>query len=124
MSGKTSAILNYKLYVNHFSGQGLYTWIVGVSTDDGATWTTILELEPSASGLYPADVGIPGGSATTKLGFWIGGDPYYFNYIYMDDVTLKETDVISEYQWNQAVVDWLNPGEEIEQTFQDWTPDH
>jgi hypothetical protein len=42
----------------------------------------------------------------------------------MDDVTLKETDLISEYQWNQAVVDWLNPGEEIEQTFQDWTPDH
>jgi len=124
MTGQVGGVLSYKMYVNHYSGQGLYTWCVGVSTDNGATWEKILEVEPGSSGQYPGEVNIPGGNAQTKVAFWIEGNPYYFNYIYLDDIKVQGTYLVSEYQWDQAVTEWFNPGEVIEQTFHDWTPEH
>jgi len=124
LAGQVGGVLTYKMYVNHYSGQGLYSWNVGVSTDNGATWEKILTVEPGASGQFPGEVSIPGGNAQTKVAFWIEGNPYYFNYIYLDDIMVQGTYLISEYQWDQAITEWFNPGEVIEQTFHDWTPDH
>ena len=124
MTGQAGGVLTYKMYDNHWSGQGSYSWNVGVSTDNGATWTTVIHLEPGASGLYPGSVNIPGGSATTKVAFWIEGNPFYFNYIYLDDIQVQGTYVISEYAWDQGVTEWFNPGQVIEQTYHDWTPAH
>jgi hypothetical protein len=124
LRGQAGAALTFKSYINHFSGQGLYTLKAGVSTDNGATWTELWSVDPASSQQFLVDLQIPGGNQYTKIAFWFTGDPWYFNYWYLDDVLVQATYVISEYQWDQAVVDWFYPGETIEQTFHDWTPDH
>jgi hypothetical protein len=95
-----------------------------VSQDDGATWTECWSFAPSSSQQFDVAVPIPGGSAHTRIALWVDGNPWYFNYWYIDNVLVQSTYVIPEYNEDQAVVSWLNPGQTLDLTFPDWTPAH
>ena len=115
-------MLRFKSYIDHSSGQGLYSLEAGYSTDE-ETWYAAWHEEPDSSGQYMVDVPILGGSATTYIGFWIMGDPSYFNNWYIDDVDLVAIDLIEEYSDSHGYLDDIEPGEEITFEFEDWTPE-
>ncbi|KYK31365.1 MAG: hypothetical protein AYK22_02480 [Thermoplasmatales archaeon SG8-52-3] len=115
--------LQFLSYINHYSGQGLYSLEAGYSFDT-ETWYTAWHEEPGSSGRYEVDVPIEAGSETTYIGFWIRGNPSYFNYWYIDDVKLLEFNIIEEYSESQYIEADISPGEEIIIEFEDWTPAH
>jgi hypothetical protein len=122
VAGYSGAVLNFKTYINHWSGTGMYTLKAAASTDNGATWTEIWSWAPSASGKAEVSVPIPAGSATTKLAWYVIGNPYYFNYWYLDDISVQSTSIVPEYTEDQAVTAWFNPGQSLELTYPSWTP--
>ena len=113
--------LRFESYINHYSGQGLYALEAGYS-HDGVTWYAGWHEEPGSSGEYTVDVPIAGGSETTYIGFWVKGDPYYFNYWYIDNVEVLATGFTEEYTDFACQGPDLQPGEEATFTFEDWTP--
>ena len=114
--------LNFLMYVNHFSGTGLYALEAGYSYD-GETWYAAWHEEPSSSGGYEVSVPIEGGSETTYIGFWVKGNPYYFNYLYLDNVEVKAMGLTVEYTDEACQGPDLEPGESVTFEFDDWTPD-
>jgi hypothetical protein len=114
--------LRFLTYINHFSGQGLYSLEAGYSTD-GETWYAAWHEEPSSTGGYEVDVPIEGGSETTYIGFWVKGNPYYFNYWYLDNVELVAMGFTEEYYDFACQGPDIMPGEEVTFTFEDWTPE-
>jgi hypothetical protein len=120
--GVPSLSLNFLTYVNHFSGSGLYALEAGYS-HDGENWYAAWHEEPSASQQYEVSVPIEGGSATTYVGFWCKGNPYYFNYWYLDDVEVKAMGLDVEYMDDACQGDDLEPGQSRTFYFDDWTPD-
>jgi len=121
-SSYDTLILRFKTYINHYSGQGLYALEAGYSYDI-ETWYAAWHEEPGSSGCYEVDVPIEGGSETTYIGFWVKGNPYYFNYWYIDDVELAVMSFNEEYSDYACQGPDLQPGEEANFTFDDWTPD-
>jgi hypothetical protein len=113
--------LQFLSYINHYSGQGLYTLEAGYSTD-GVTWYAAWSEEPGSTQGFEVDVPISGGSETTYIGFWVKGDPYYFNYWYIDNVELVAMGFTEEYADFACQGPDLEPGEEATFTFEDWTP--
>jgi hypothetical protein len=113
--------LRFLTYINHYSGQGLYSLEAGYSTD-GETWYAAWHEEPGSSGGYEVDVPIEGGSETTYIGFWVKGNPYYFNYWYLDNVELVAMGFTEEYNDFACQGPDLEPGEEATFVFEDWTP--
>jgi len=113
--------LRFLSYINHFSGQGLYTLEAGYSYDLD-TWYAAWSDAPGSSGNYEVDVPVAGGHDTTYIGFWVKGDPYYFNYWYIDNVELVATGYTEEYSDFACQGPDLEPGEEATFTFDDWTP--
>jgi len=67
---------------------------------------------------------VEGGSDTLYIGFWASGDPYYFNYWYLDDVELVEMGFEGEYTDNACQGPDIDPNEEVTFTFDVWTPAH
>jgi hypothetical protein len=114
--------LSFLSYVNHFSGQGLYQLEAGYS-HDGETWHTAWSESPSSSGNYEVGVPIEGGSETTYIGFWVKGNPYYFNYWHIDNVKVEEVGLIGEYTDFACQGDDLPPGSSRTFYFDPWTPD-
>ena len=112
----------FKSYINHFSGQGLYALEAGYS-NDGETWYAIWHEEPRFSRQYDVECSIEGGHETLYIGFWVTGDPWYFNYWYLDDISLKAFNIVSEYSDSACQSDELEPGESRIFEFDDWTPD-
>ena len=89
--GYTNCHLEFKSYINHSSGG--YTLHAGYCTtdpsDQSAVWIPVWNEIPSSSGKYPPiSVNIPCGEQTLYIGFWVEGDPDYFNYWYIDDVNV------------------------------------
>jgi hypothetical protein len=113
--------LKFKTYINHYSGQGLYALEAGYSTD-GDTWYAAWHEEPGSTGGYEVDVPIEGGSETTYIGFWCKGNPFYFNYWYLDDVELVAMGFTEEYSDFACQGPDLEPGEEATFVMSDWTP--
>jgi hypothetical protein len=114
--------LNFKSYVNHYSGTGLYALEAGYS-HDGENWFATWHEEPSSSGQYEVEVNAAGGSATTYIGFWMKGDPWYINYWYLDDVEIQAVELIVEYEDNMCQGPDIEPGESVTFEFDDWTPE-
>jgi hypothetical protein len=114
--------ISFKSYINHFSGSGLYSLEAGYSTD-GINWYASWHEEPGSSGQYTVECDATGGSATTYIGFWVKGDPYYFNYWYIDDVEVEAVALVSEYTDNMCQGPDIEPGESVTFEFDDWTPE-
>ncbi|UCF49326.1 MAG: hypothetical protein JSU91_06140, partial [Thermoplasmatales archaeon] len=114
--------LQFLSYINHYHGQGLYALEAGYSFD-GETWYTAWHEEPSSSGGYEVDVPIEGGSENLYIGFWVKGNPYYFNYWYIDNVELVSLGYTEEYYDFACQGPDIEPGEEVTFTFNDWTPE-
>jgi hypothetical protein len=118
----SSLQLSFLSYVNHYSGSGLYALEAGYS-HDGENWYAAWHEEPSSSGEYEVSVPIEGGSETTYIGFWCKGNPYYFNYWYVDNVKLEAVGIDVEYTDFMCQGDDLLPGQSRVFNFDDWTPD-
>ena len=117
----TGARLSFKYYAYMFyTGASLHAC---VSTDGGATWKDVWSQDITATGKGEVTVNIPT-SANTRIGFYEYYTSAYYDIYYwtLDDIKVEGTSITPEYQWDQAVVTYLNPGVEIEQTFQQWTP--
>ena len=109
-------------YINHYSGTGLYALEAGYSFDL-VTWYAAWHEEPGSSQGYDIDVPISVDFApTTYIGFWVKGDPFYFNYWYIDNIELVSTGYTHEYDDFACQGPDLEPGEEATFTFNDWTP--
>jgi hypothetical protein len=113
----------FKSYINHYSGSGLYALEAGYSTDK-ETWYALWHEEPGSSENYDVECAIEGGHETVYIGFWVTGNPYYFNYWYIDDISVKALDFVSEYSNSACQSDYLEPGETKTFEFDDWTPDY
>ena len=120
-SAYAGVVLEFKSYIDHFSGQGLYVLNAVASTDNGATWSTVWSYAPSSDGQFEVSVPIPGGSTQTRIGFVVTGDPWYFDYWYLDDIEVKGVEVIPEYTAAFCTIE-LSPGESMDLDFDDWTP--
>ena len=118
-----SLTLNFLMNVNHYSGSGLYAIEAGYS-HDGENWYAAWHEEPSSDGSYEVSVPIEGGSETTYIGFWVKGNPFYFNYIYMDNVEVVAMGL--EVEWTDFMCqgDDLEPGQSRTFDFDQWTPAH
>jgi hypothetical protein len=113
--------LKFLSYIDHWSGQGLYSLEAGYSTD-GETWYAAWHEEPGGNEEFVVDVPIEGGSPTTYIGFWVKGNPYYFDYWYIDNVELVAMGVIEEYYDFACQGPDIEPGEEVTFEMEDWTP--
>jgi hypothetical protein len=115
--------LEFLSYINHWAGQGLYTLEAGYSFDK-ETWYAAWSEAPGSSGGYEVSVPIEGGAPEIYIGFWVKGNPYYFNYWYVDNVRLVETGLIEEFSDNACQGPDIEPGEYVTFQFDDWTPEH
>jgi hypothetical protein len=113
--------IHFKSYVNHYSGQGLYALEAGYS-HDGINWFATWHEEPGSSGQYAVECDATGGSATTYIGFWMKGDPWYINYWYLDDVEIQAVDLVEEFTDSMCHGPDLEPGDTRVFEFDDWTP--
>lgn len=113
--------LRFLSYINHFSGQGLYSLEAGYSFD-AETWYAAWHEEPGSTQGFEVDVPIQGGSDTVYIGFWVKGDPYYFNYWYIDNVEVVATGYTEEYSDYACQGPDLDPGDEATFILNDWTP--
>ncbi|KYK22804.1 hypothetical protein AYK24_08295 [Thermoplasmatales archaeon SG8-52-4] len=113
--------LRFKTYIDHYSGEGLYLIEAGYSTDC-ENWYAAWSEAPGLSGAYKVDVPIEGGSDTLYIGFWVKGNPYYFNYWYIDNIELVAMDLEEEYYDHACQGPDIEPGEEVTFTFEDWAP--
>jgi len=122
----TSAYAGLKLeflsYINHYSGQGLYALEAGFSYD-AEEWYAAWHEEPSGSGKYKVTAPIESGASEMYIGFWVKGDPYYFNYWYIDNVKLVATGLVEEYSDSACQGPEIEPGKEVTLEFNDWTPE-
>ncbi|KYK20458.1 hypothetical protein AYK24_10145 [Thermoplasmatales archaeon SG8-52-4] len=115
--------LDFLSYINHYSEQGLYTLEAGYS-NDGEKWYAIWSEAPRRSGRYTASVQFYSQSETTYIGFWVKGNPWYMNYWYIDNVSVKVIDFLEvEYFDYMCHGPDLEPGETRVFEFDDWTPD-
>jgi hypothetical protein len=114
--------IKFKSYVNHYSGQGLYALEAGYSTDL-VNWYASWHEEPGSSGQYEVEVDAVGGSATTYVGWWMKGDPWYINYWYIDDVEIEAVALVEEFTDNMCQGPDIEPGESVTFDFDDWTPE-
>jgi hypothetical protein len=114
--------LSFLSYINHYSQQGLYALEAGYS-HDGENWYAAWHEEPGSSGEYEVECSIECGSETTYIGFWVKGNPFYFNYWYIDNVMLQAVGL--EVEWTDFMCqgDDLNPGESRVFNFDPWTPE-
>jgi hypothetical protein len=115
--------LSFLSYINHYSGQGLYALEVGY-THDGENWYAAWHEEPSGTGSYEVQVPVEGGSENFQIGFWVKGNPWYFNYWYIDNVKLEAVGLDVEFTDFACQGDDLPPGEERTFYFDPWTPEH
>ncbi len=113
--------LNFETYINHRSDNGLYALEAGYS-HDAKNWYAAWHEEPSSDGKYDIKCLIEGGHETTYIGFWVKGDPYYFNYWYIDNVQLVAISLEEEYSETGCQGDDIEPGESRTFEFDDWTP--
>ena len=114
--------LRFKTYIHHYSGQGLYSIEAGYSTDC-ETWYAAWSEEPGSSRIYDVDVPVNGDFDSIYIGFWVKGNPYYFNNWYIDDVELVSIDFKEEYYDHACQGPDIEPGEEATFVFDDWTPE-
>jgi hypothetical protein len=118
----TGLKLEFESYINHYSGSGLYTLEAGYSLD-GEEWYAAWSEEPSSSQSYTVSVPIEGGHEQLYIGFWVKGNPYYFNYWYVDNVRLIATGLIEEFTDNACQGPDIEPGDTVTFEFDDWTPE-
>jgi hypothetical protein len=122
-SGASGLQLSFLSYINHYSGSGLYALEAGYSTDE-ENWFAAWHEEPSGSQNYEVSVPIDVSSETTYIGFWVKGDPYYFNYWYIDNVKVESVGITTEYTDFMCQGDDLEPGQSRLFEFDPWTPAH
>jgi hypothetical protein len=121
---------------------------VKISTDGGTTWTIITPVggytgtANSANPLYPQpiwtghvqkyweyetfDLAAYEGMSV-KFRFDMGADPsVMYPGSYLDDILVGELviTIIPEYDESAAVAAWLYPGQSLQLTYSDWTPDN
>ena len=114
--------LKFKSYIDHGSGSGLYTLHAGYSHDK-TNWYATWSVAPSGNAQYDIEVDIAGGSSTVYVGFWCMGNPYYFDYWYLDDVQVDAVELVEEYSDSMCQGPDIEPGESVTFEFDDWTPD-
>jgi hypothetical protein len=113
--------MEFKSYIDYWSGSGLYALEAGYSTD-GEKWYTLWHEEPEHHEKYEINCNIEGGHETLYIGFWVTGDPYFFDNWYIDDISLNVFNLVPEYSYSYEIVE-IEPGETINFEFDDWTPD-
>jgi hypothetical protein len=101
--GYSDCVLEFKSYINHYHGVGLYSLHVGWSTDT-IDWHQVWSIEPDDNYNYDVSVPIPSGQDPLYIGFWVEGDPFYMNYWYIDDVKVIGKKECSE----ESAIDALN----------------
>jgi hypothetical protein len=121
-TGYDAAVFSIKSYINHYSGQGLYTLKADVRTGYGA-WNEVWSFAPSTSGKFDISFALPL-STTTQIAFYVVGNPFYFNYWYLDDAKVELTYASVEYNEAIGTTNYLNPGQSIDLTYPSWTPAH
>jgi hypothetical protein len=113
--------LKFKSFIDHWSVSGQYTLHAGYS-HDLVTWNTVWSVSPTGNAQYDVEVDIAGGSPTVYVGFWCMGDPYYFDYWYIDDVQVDTFELVEEYTDSMCQGPDLLPGETRVFEFDDWPP--
>lgn len=91
--GYCDCVLEFKSYINHYSGEGLYSLHAGWSIDE-TTWHEVWSETPDNSYNYHVYMPLPSDAEdkpTVYIGFWVEGNPYWFNYWYIDDVSVTAT---------------------------------
>jgi hypothetical protein len=121
-TGLSTAELSFKHYVNDYNSN----YDIGVETStDGVNWNTVWTVPGGPMGpetiVIPLDSGDGLGSSTFYVSWTFFGNSYNINYWYVDDVLIEETSVIPEYDEDVCTI-LLDPGEEAQLTFPDWTP--
>jgi hypothetical protein len=114
--------LSFLSMIDHFSGTGLYALEAGY-TLDGENWYAAWHEEPSGNENYEVEVPIEGGSATTQIGFWVKGNPYYMDYWYIDNVKVQAVGLDVEWSDFMCQGDDLEPGQSRVFNFDQWTPE-
>jgi len=121
-TGLTNIDLSFKHYVNDYNG----AYNLGVETStDGVTWNTVWYVPGGPMG--PETITIPLttadglGSSTFYVSWTFFGYSYNINYWYVDDVLMEDVSVITEYDEDICTL-VLDPGEEAQLIFPDWTP--
>jgi hypothetical protein len=115
--------LRFLTFIDHYFGHGLYAIEAGYSTD-GVSWYAAWHEKPDSNEFYEVAVTIEGGHETMYIGFWVKGNPYYFDYWFIDDITVEVLDYVSEYSDSACQGDDLDPGESRRFEFDDWTPEY
>ncbi|UCF49327.1 MAG: hypothetical protein JSU91_06145 [Thermoplasmatales archaeon] len=121
ISNYSNLRLQFKTYIDHHSGEGLYALESGYSTDN-ETWHVAWHKEPSSDEKSEVDILFQVESETIYIGFWVMGNPYYLDNWYIDDVQLKSISFVEEYSDFACQGPEIEPGEEVNFTFEDWTP--
>jgi len=114
--------LKFKSYIDHYSGSGLYTLHAGYSYDL-VNWYTVWSVAPDQNEQFDIEVDIAGGVSNVYVGFWCMGNPYYFDYWYLDDVQVDAVELVEEYSDYMCQGPDIEPGETRIFEFDDWTPD-
>jgi hypothetical protein len=117
----TFGILSFKHLVADIAFD--YTLAVETSTDGGITWERIWEVPGGFRGPEVVKIPLMLGSSALRIAFVYQGYPAKINSWYMDDVEISAASFVAEYSEDAYVPPGsLDPGEEVELVFPDWTP--
>jgi hypothetical protein len=120
-TGFGSVEINFKHYINHYSGP--YTLKVETSQDK-ISWSTVWEIvNPSSSG--GGDISITTSDnvgGTTYVSWTFEGNFYNINYWFVDNIVINGYAVTTPEYSNFLCISSIDPGQEIELTFPNWTP--
>jgi len=102
---------------------GIYSLAVETSTDGGVTWERIWEVPGGFRGPETVEIPLMLGSSALQIAFVFQGNPEGIFYWYVDDVEIVAASFVAEYSEDVSTPPvLLDPGEELELAFPDWTP--
>jgi hypothetical protein len=121
-TGLGSAQIDFKHYINHYGGP--YTLKVETSQDK-VSWATVWEIvDPTSSGQEDVSIMTSDnvGGSTFYVSFTFEGNSYNINYWFIDNVVVTGYPTTAPEYSEYLCISSINPGQEIELTFPNWTP--
>jgi hypothetical protein len=120
-TGYTFGILSFKHFVTDCALE--YALAVETSVDGGVTWERLWEIPGGSRGPETVEIPLVLDSSTLQIAFVFQGYSKDINCWYVDDIEIVAASFIAEYSEDVYIPPALiNPGEEIELVFPDWTP--
>jgi len=116
---------NWGMYYDHFSGD--YELYVDVRSSPDEPWTEIQPWDNPVTGnmgpdWYTADATV-GIGTETQLRFRTGGYYYNMDYWFFDNLKITGYGVTEPEFEDEPCITEIDPGEEVELDFDDWTPE-